>query len=365
MAFLKKIVIAVILIVSPGLANAEKIKDLADVAGMQSNPILGYGIVVGLNGTGDTSNSSPFTISSIVSMLNNFSIDVKNQVKNVKPKNVAAVIVTAELPAFSRPGRKLDIHVSSLGDAKSLQGGTLLMTPLLAGKEMYAIAQGAISLGGFSASSGGASKSNSHPTSGLIPNGAKVVKLAPSFIDSSQPFIEFAIRNPDFTTAVRMERVINAFSGEKIATAVDPATVRVKNLHGSAVGLVASLEGLSVTSDNKAVVVVDEKTGTIVMGGDVSIDSVAVSHGGINVKITPNTEILQPNAFSEGQTASVSNPDVKIEQKEAKLVMLPKQVSLNSLVEALNAVGATPSDLIAVLRAIKASGALHAELRVR
>lgn len=348
-----------------GIAQAERIKDLTTVQGVRSNDLIGYGLVVGLNGTGDSSTASPYTISSINAMLERFGINVRSQIASMKPKNIAAVMITATLPPFAKPGQKLDITVSSMGDAKSLRGGTLLLTPLLAGNsQVYAVAQGPLSVGGFTASGNASSKTVGHPTVGRIPNGASIERAAPSTMQSGQDKIILSLKNPDFSTIKRMRDAINASFGADMAKAVDAGTLEVWNPEANAIELIARLEQIDIATDHHAIVVMDERTGTIVMGQEVRIDTVAVAHGSISVTVTESPQVSQPNAFAGGETTTVDRSDIKIEEEEAQFVVLPKQVSLSSLVAALNAVGATPSDLIAVLQAIKAAGALHAELRI-
>lgn len=348
-----------------GPAQAERIKDLADIEGVRSNALVGYGLVVGLNGTGDSSNSSPFTINSITAMLERFGVNVRPDISTMKPKNIAAVMVTAELPAFSRPGQKLDITVSSMGDSKSLRGGTLLITPLLAGDgQIYAVAQGALSVGGFAIEGQGAQSVKNHPTVGKVPNGAHVERAAPRGMHVDQEKVILTLREPDFTTIRRMQNAINKKFGNSIARAIDSGTIEVFNPTGNAVELVAELEQVSLLTDRPAIVVIDERTGTIVMGDQVKVDKVAVAHGNISVNVAENPEVSQPFAFAAGTTTTVDRTDLRVTEEEAKLVVLPRQVTLASLVSALNSVGATPSDLIAILQAIKAAGALHAELRV-
>ncbi|ATX78614.1 flagellar P-ring protein precursor FlgI [Mariprofundus aestuarium] len=346
-------------------AYAERIKDLATIQGVRSNELIGYGLVVGLNGTGDSSNSSPYTISSINAMLERFGINVRSKIATMKPKNIAAVMITATLPPFARPGQKLDVTVSSMGDSKSLRGGTLLLTPLLAGNnQVYAVAQGALSVGGFTAGGNAASKTVGHPTVGRIPNGANIERAAPTGMRSGQDKVTLQLNNPDFSTIKRMRDAINANFGADMARTVDAGTIEVWNPEADAIELIARLEQIELTTDHRAVVVMDERTGTIVMGQEVRIDTVAVAHGSISVTVTESPQVSQPNAFAGGETTTVDRTDVQIEEEAAQLVVLPRQVSLSTLVTALNAVGATPSDLIAVLQAIKAAGALHAELRV-
>jgi len=346
-------------------AQAERIKNLVAIEGVRSNALIGYGLVVGLNATGDSSNSSPFTINSVAAMLDRFGINVREKLSSMKPKNIAAVMVTASLPPFARPGQKVDVTVSSLGDAKSLRGGTLLLTPLLGGDgQVYAVAQGALTVGGFTASGRASSQTKGHPTVGRIPNGAHIEKLAPTMLKTNQARIILMLRNPDFSTAKRMQDAINAHFGSNMARAEDAGTISVLNPGANAIDLIAQLEQIELTTDHPAMVIMDERTGTIVMGQDISIDTVAVAHGNISVSVTESPQISQPNAFAAGKTAKVDRTDLQVQEDKAQLVVLPRKVSLRDLVDALNAVGATPSDLIAVLQAIKAAGALHAELKV-
>jgi len=355
------------LLLIPGISQAERIKNVADVEGIRSNALIGYGIVAGLNGTGDNSTNAPFSVYSILSMLERMGISLRDKVNfaSVKPKNIAAVMITTSLPPFARPGQTLDINISSVGDAKSLRGGTLLVAPLLGGDgKIYAIAQGSITIGGFTAEGKGASVVKGHPTSGRIPNGARIEKSAPDTLQNDQAHIILNLRQADFTTARRMTDAINSVLGKDMARALNAGSIEVRNPTADAVSLIARLESIDVTTDHPAVVVMDEKTGTIVMGSEVRIDTVAVAHGNISVSVTESPQVSQPGAFAGGKTTTVDRTDLQIDEGEAKLVVLPKKVSLSDLVKALNAVGATPSDLIAVLQAIKAAGALHAELRV-
>lgn len=374
MAILKHIIAILLLaqaslLAMPATASAERIKDVADVEGVRSNALVGYGLVVGLNGTGDNSTNARFSVFSILSMLERLGVSLRGNkdlnIASTKPKNIAAVMVTAELPPFSRPGQTLDVQISSLGDATSLRGGTLLVTPLLGGDgKVYAVAQGSISIGGFTASGKGSNLVKNHPTAGRIPNGAHIEKSAPNGLKNEQERIRLTLRQADFTTAKRMADAINMALGKGMAHALDAGTVEVWNPTANAVDLISQLEPIELTTDHPAVVVMDERTGTIVMGSEVRIDTVAVAHGNISVTVTETPQVSQPNAFAGGQTTTVERTDLQVEEQKAKLVVLPKQVSLASLVTALNAVGATPSDLIAVLQAIKAAGALHAELRI-
>lgn len=346
-------------------AQAERIKDIATIEGVRGNALIGYGLVVGLNGTGDSSNSSPFTINSITAMLERFGVNVRADISKMKPKNIAAVMVTSELPAFSRPGQQIDVTVSSMGDSSSLRGGTLLITPLLGGdKQVYSVAQGSISVGGFSLGGKTSTVTKNHPTVGKIPNGGRIERAAPRGMNATQNKIVLSLNRADFTTVRRMQEAINQKFGQPVARAVDAGTVEVINFENNAIMLVADLEQIELRTDHRAIVVVDERTGTIVMGQEVTIDMVAVAHGSIQVSVGENSQISQPNAFSGGKTAAVDSTTVDVTEEKAKLVVLPKTATLSSLVEALNAVGASPSDMIAVLQAIKAAGALHADLKV-
>jgi len=346
-------------------ADAERIKDVASVEGVRGNALIGYGLVVGLNGTGDNANSSPFTTKSITAMLERFGINIRADISKLKPKNLAAVMVTSDLPAFARSGQRLDVTVSSLGDAKSLRGGTLLITPLLGGDgQAYVVAQGALSVGGFAVGGGKKNVTKNHPTVGRIPNGGRVEREAASGFRANQSKVILRLNQADFTTVRRMQQAINSHFGKDVATATDAGTVEVNNIENNAVMLVSDLEQIDLTTDHVAMVVVDERTGTIVMGQEVKIDTVAVAHGNIQVSVGENTNVSQPNPFSLGKTTKTNSTKVKVKEDKAKLVVLPRQVSLVSLVAALNSVGATPSDLISVLQAIKAAGALHAELKV-
>ena len=365
MAVLRRLACALALLLAAAAAvRADPLKALVDVEGVRGNPLVGYGIVVGLAGTGDSANSSPFTLGSIAAMLERFGVNVRAQLSQMKPKNAAAVIVTAELPPFARPGQQLDVTVASLGDAKSLRGGELLMTPLRGGDgRIYAVAQGAVLTGGFFAAGRAASATKNNPTTGRIPGGARVEAPAPAAMLRTQPVVVLHLKRPDFSLAVRIARAIDGALGVKAATAVDAGAVEVRNVLGDAVRLVASLERVDVPRAQDAVVVVDERTGTIVMGGDIRLDPVAVAHGDISVTIRETPEVSQPQPFSEGKTRTVPRTDVNVKEKQAKLVLVPRQATLAELVNALNAIGASPSDLIAVLQAIQKAGALHAELR--
>lgn len=340
-----------------------RIKDIAKVQGVRSNQLTGYGLVVGLAGTGD-SNKITYTIQSIVNSLKSFGITVPTA--QLQTKNVAAVMVTATLPPFVKPGDTIDVTVSSYGDSKSLQGGTLLQTPLKAANgAVYAVGQGPMSVGGFVAGGGGSSQQKNFPTAGMIPGGAIVEREVPAKLDENGN-IALALSHPDFTTASRISEVIGQQFGN-IAYARDGGTVVVQvpgQYRGNLVGFIAAIEELPVTPDNIAKVVINERTGTVVMGGNVTIDTVAVAQGGLTVKIGKTTEVSQPAPFSGGSTVVTQNKTVDAKEQSSNLIVLPASANVSDVVNALNAVGATPRDIISILQAIKASGALHAELQL-
>jgi flagellar P-ring protein FlgI len=350
-----------------GTAFAEsattRIKDIAKVQGVRSNQLVGYGLVVGLNGTGD-SNKTIETLQSIGNMLKSFGVAIDTT--SLKPKNVAAVLVTATLPPFVREGDTIDTTISSIGDAKSIQGGTLVQTPLKAGNgTVYAVAQGAVSTGGFTAGQGGSSAQKNFPTVGTTPNGAIVEHNVEDEIGTDGA-LSLSLSKPDFTTASRIAQAINSQFGS-IAKASNPGRIDLtvpSFYRGNIVGFVSSLEELSVTPDNAAKVVVNERTGTIVMGGNVSVDDVAIAQGGLSISIQKDTDVSQPAPFSYGSTIVTKNTAVNVKEDKANTIVLPATANISDIVGALNAVGATPRDIISILQAIKASGALHADLEI-
>ncbi len=341
--------------------TATRIKDIAKVQGVRTNQLVGYGLVVGLAGTGD-SNKSIYTIQSIVNMLKNFGIVITSS--QLQAKNVAAVMVTAQLPAFVKQGDTIDVTASSMGDAKSIQGGILLQTPLKAANgQVYAVGQGPVSTGGFSVSSGGSSQQKNFPTVGLITNGAIVEKdVAVQLVNDGD--IVLSLSQPDFTTASRIcEAIQNRFGN--IASARDPGTVVVsvpKPFANEVVAFVASIEELTVLPDTIAKVIINERTGTIVMGANVTIDAVAVAQGGLTEKIGTTTDVVQPNPLSNGNTVVTQNTALDVKETQANLILLQPAANVGDVVNALNAVGATPRDIISILQAMKAAGALHADL---
>lgn len=345
----------------PLRAEGARLKDIADIEGVRGNQLLGYGLVVGLNGTGD--GKMDFTQKSISNMLEKMGIRV-NPV-DVKVKNVAAVMVTATLPPFARPGSQIDVTVSSMGDAKSLQGGILLMTALKgADGNVYAVAQGSTNLGGFSISEGGDSAQKNHPTVATIPQGALVERAIPFDLFQSRK-VRVVLREPDFTTMTQVVRAVNARMGKPVAVAVDSASVEVlldQKYQNDPVGIVSVLEQVDVDQDIGAKVVVNERTGTVVMGAHVTISKVALAHGNLNVTIRSETDVSQPNALSQGQTTAVTNQDIEVGEDVKALQIVGGEVTLGDVVNGLNALGATPRDLISIFTALKEAGALNAEL---
>lgn len=345
----------------PMVAEGARLKDIADIEGVRGNQLLGYGLVVGLNGTGD--GKLDFTQKSISNMLEKMGIRV-NPV-DIKVKNVAAVMVTANLPAFSRPGSTIDVAVSSMGDAKSLQGGTLLLTALKgADGNTYAVAQGQTNLGGFSISEGGDSAQKNHPTVATIPQGAIVERSIPFDLFQSRK-VRVVLREPDFTTMTHVVKTINARMGKPVALALDSASVEVlldESHQADPIRIVSMLEQVEIDQDLGAKVVVNERTGTIVMGSHVTISKVALAHGNLNIAIRSETDVSQPNAFAAGTTAEVTNQDITVGEDVQALQIVGGEVTLGDVVKALNALGATPRDLISIFSALKAAGALNAEL---
>jgi len=342
--------------------EAARIKDIAAFEGVRPNPLIGYGLVVGLEGTGDKTGTE-FTIKSLVNMLLRFGIRVDPE--EVKVKNVAAVMVTAELSPFTPPGSRVDVIVSSIGDAKSLKGGTLLFTPLKgADGQVYAVAQGPVSIGGFSGEAQGTSIQRNHLTVGRIAGGALVEKEIPlSFHDH----IALILKQPDFTTSSKTAARINSAFGKEVAKAIDGRKVELtipEDYKDRVVEFLSQVEGLEVPVDTIARVVVNERTGTVVIGENVKISTVAVSHGNLTVEIKTRYRISQPAPFGTGETVVQPEGEVNIEEQKARLILLEEGVRLGDLVRALNALGVTPRDLIAILQAIKAAGALQAELEL-
>ncbi|MGR3716826.1 MAG: flagellar basal body P-ring protein FlgI [Thermohalobaculum sp.] len=353
-------------IAPPPAQAAPRIKDLVEIEGVRGNDLVGYGLVVGLAGTGDGIRNAPFTEEALVNLLERLGVNVSGE--SFRPKNVAAVIITATLPAFSRIGGRIDVTVSAIGDAKSLLGGTLVMTPLNAADgEIYAVAQGPIIAGGISAAGDAASEQIGVPTSGSIPNGARVEREI-DFVFGAMARIRLALREPDFTTAARIEAAINAALGKPVAQMGDAGTV---TLDLAAAGetparLISMIENIAVVPASKARVVVDQRSGTIVLGADVTISRVAVAQGRLSIRVTETPIPSQPNPFAEGETLVLPRTDIDIDQGGGnRMAVVEGNVSLADLVDGLNALGVGPRDMIDILKAIKAAGALHAELLVQ
>lgn len=349
----------------PGSCHAARIKDIAYFMGTASNPLVGYGLVAGLNGTGDKERTR-FTVNTLANLLDNVGIHIDPNM--IKVKNVAAVMVTANLPPFVRVGGRLDVQVSSIGDAKDLQGGTLLMTSLQGpdGKT-YALAQGPLSTGGFSFSGQtGTSVQKNFPTVGFISGGATVEQEVSTDFGSQQS-LDLVLRTPDFTTAHKTAREINQLFGGELARALDAASVKIQvpsNFAGRITELIAEVENLQVEPESVAKVVINERTGTVVIGENVRITPVAVAHGNLTVQISEDPFISQPLPFSDGETAIVPQTNIDVQEEKGSLAVVGGGVSIQQLVQGLNAIGATPRDLINILQSIKAAGALQAEIEI-
>ena len=345
--------------------SAERIKDIASVAGVRSNQLIGYGLVVGLSGTGDQTSQAPFTAQSLKSMMSQFGITLPAN-QTLQLKNVAAVSVHADLPPFSKPGQTIDITVSSIGNAKSLRGGTLLMTPLRgADGNIYAIAQGNMVVGGLGA--GGQDGSRiiiNIPSAGRIPNGASVEREVPTAFADGNNLI-FNLNRPDFTTAHRMAKAINETMGIGTAIAQDATSVQVSAPldAGQRVSYLAMLESIQVNPDEEAAkVIINSRTGTVIIGKNVRLMPAAISHGNLIVTIRENPQVSQPGALSQGGTAVTPSSEVEITQEGRRMFLFDPGVSLDSLVRAVNKVGAAPGDLVAILEGLRSAGALRAEL---
>ncbi len=344
-----------------------RIKDIVSFEGIRTNMLVGYGLVVGLNGTGDGLANAPFTRESLIGMLERLGVNARENGLNTQ--NVAAVMVTANLPPFANQGSRIDVTVSALGDATNLLGGTLLVTPLVgADGEIYAVSQGTIAVGGFAAAGAAESIVKGVPTSGRIANGGVIEREMP-FKLANMKQIKLSLRNPDFTTSRRIARAINAFVGLPAAKATDPTTVIMKtpaSYKGEIVELITDIEQLRVEPDQIAKVIIDEQSGTIVMGSNVRINTVAIAQGNLTIRVTETAQVSQPLPFSNtGTTQTVPRTEIEVtEDKDRKLTVLEKGVSLQDLVNGLNALGIGPRDMITILQAIKAAGALNADIEV-
>lgn len=371
---MRMIMIAVSIVISFGATNQfcfanvpVRIKDITTFQGVRENQLVGYGLVVGLNGTGDSIASIPYTKESLVGMLERLGVNIRDAT-SLNGKNIAAVMVTATLPPFARHGSRIDINVSSLGDAKDLRGGTLLVTPLLgADGDVYAVGQGALAVGGFSASGKSGTKvTKGVPTAGKISNGA-IIEKEIGFELANMQTMNLSLRNPDFTTAKRIADVINKSMGD-VAQARDPSTVNLTlpaDFQQNIVGFLTKIEQLTIVPDQIAKIIIDDQDGIIVMGQHTTISTVAVTHGNITIRITETPQVSQPNPFTQVTAATkVDRTDVSVKEENSAFVVLDGGVNLQELVKALNAMGATAKDMIAILRSIKASGAIQADIEV-
>ncbi len=350
--------------VAAGHAMEVRVKDVARIQGVRENELFGYGLVIGLNGTGDKAGTL-FTVQSIASMLQRMGIQVPRD--RVGVKNVAAVVVTAKLAPFAKVGTTIDVLVSSLGDASSLQGGTLVLTPLQAADgRVYAVAQGPVSIGGFNVEAGGTGEKvqKNHPTAGRVPNGAIIEREVPTTVVENQT-LAITLNAPDYTTAGRLAETVNRALGPGRARAEDAATVRVGvQAEQDLIGLIARLEHLRVTPDRVAKVVINERTGTIIMGSEVRVSTVAISHGNLSIQIKSEFQVSQPPALSGGTTVTVPKTDVTVQEQKSTLAVVQEGASIGDLVRALNALGVTARDLISILQAVKQAGGLQAELEI-
>ena len=348
-----------------GAAYADRIKDMASIQGVRDNQLIGYGIVVGLDGSGDQTTQTPFTVQSIISMLSQMGVNLPPGT-SLQLKNVAAVMVTATLPPFSKPGQTIDVTASSIGNAKSLRGGMLLMTPLKgADGQVYAMAQGNVLVGGVGASSGGASVQVNHLSVGRVPAGATVERAVPTLLGQGE-FIHLELNANDFTTATRIVEAINGQVAPGIASALDGRVIQVHAPAGNErVAFISKLENMEVNpAQGIAKVIINARTGSVVMNQAVMLDTCAVAHGNLTVVISTDSTVSQPGAFSQGQTVQTENAAIDIKADKGGLVQLQKGVSLSEVVKVLNSIGATPQDLLAILQAMKSSGALRAELEI-
>ena len=360
------LVVGAALAAAPAFAFS-RVKDLVEVQGIRDNMLVGYGLVVGLNGTGDSLKNAPFTQQSIQTMLERLGTNTRGQV--MQTKNVAAVMVTASLPAFAAPGSKIDVSVSAMGDAKNLQGGTLLVTPLFgADGQIYALGQGPVAIGGFSAQGDAGSVTRGVPTAGRIANGATVEKET-GFKLASLDVLKLSLHNPDLTTSSRIAKAVNAYLGGTSARAVDPSNVELSvpaNYPGGVMALLTDIEQVKVDPDQPAKVIIDENSGVIVMGSDVRISTVAIAQGNLTIKVTESPQVSQPSPFSNtGTTVAVPRTSIQVDDSKGnRMTVLHDGVSLQHVVDGLNALGVGPRDVISILQAIKAAGALQADIQV-
>jgi flagellar P-ring protein precursor FlgI len=377
--FIRCIAIVSVLVLTGGFltpsgADAVRIKDIGVIEGVRENQLLGYGLVVGLDSTGDRVIGGQFTIQAMMSMLNKMGVNLVIDPIQLLTRNIASVMVTAKLPPFSKPGMTLDAVVSSMANAKSLQGGTLLLTPLkAANQQVFAVAQGPVSIGGFlggTGGAGGATVTKNHQAAGVVPGGAIIEKELPVDIDSWAT-VSVLLRQPDFTTAIRTAEAIESAFGKGSASAMNAGSVKAtipQVFQGRVVEYIASIEGLDVTVDSVAKVVVNERTGTVVLGEHVRISTCAISHGNLTISVKNTLNVSQPSApligSSSGQTTVTPDVQTEIKEQESRLLVVDETVTLGEVVRALNAVGVTPRDLVAILSALRSAGALQANLEI-
>lgn len=362
--FLRVLIPLLISLVFAATANADvKIKDLVDVEGVRGNDLVGYGLVIGLDGSGDTIRNSPYTEEALSNLLERLGVNIQGS--DFRPNNVAAVLVTASLPPFSRSGSRIDVNVSSIGDAKSLSGGTLVMTPLNAADgQVYGVAQGSVLISGFKAEGDAASITEGVPTGGTIPNGARIEREV-NFEFAKMKRIRLALRSPDFTTAERIEAVINTKMGHSIAQLLDSGTVELdlNSISISPARLISQIENYDLKPAQKARVVIDQRSGTIVLGQNVKVSSVAIAQGNLSIKIAERPAVSQPNPFGGGGSIVVPRTSVEVQDgAPGNIAVVDSNVTLPDLVAGLNALGVSPREMIDILKTMKTAGALHAEL---
>ena len=353
-------------IVSLQATAQTKLRDVLDIEGVRTNDLVGFGVVVGLNGTGDSVRNAPFTEDSLTNILERLGMNVQGE--EIRPNNIASVLVTASLPAFARNGSTIDISVASIGDASSLEGGTLILTPLRgADNEVYAVAQGSVMVSGLNVEADGARNTVGTPPTGSLPNGA-IVEREIAFDFNAQGTVTLALHTPDFTTAARVEDTINTALGRPVAYMRDPGSIElnVAGTGGSPARVLAAIENLPVKVETPARIVIDEKSGTIVLGQDVTISQVAIAQGNISIAVRENPVVVQPNPFSDGETIVVPRTDIAVGQTgNENIALLNQNTTLSELIAGLNALGVRPQEMADIIRARKAAGAIHAELIVR
>ena len=361
---MKKILLIIIVLLIPVSGFSVRIKDIAEFKGIRKNQLVGYGLIVGLDGTGDKGGSA-YTSQALANMFKRMGLNVSKN--DIKPKNVAAVMVTGDLPPFSRIGDKIDVTVSSVGDSQSLSGGTLLMTPLKgADSNVYALAQGPVAIGGYSAGGGGSTTVKNHLLVGNIPDGA-IVEKEVKVVLSGKSVLILSLDSPDFTTAVRVAQTINKNMGPDIAKAVDSGGIKIEVpviYRKKVPEFIAGIEVLSVETDSVAKIVVNEKTGTVVIGKEVKIDAIALTHGNLSITVKDQENVSQPPELSEGETVVTKERDVAVDEEKRKVMVIPESATLEDLSRALNAIGVTPRDMISIFQALKKAGALHGKLEV-